>query len=146
MEYSKSINHVSVVCAFVSQCNICTLVATPEIHLQIYGTETIRAQNKFQALRTDRQQNVRLHHTQTYLASTLFAFHSSHLFQEYKIDLRLPLNNIRSTLWSSRTCSTAAQVSNLTTKIPKQTYHLSILLTVFISLSVTKKRLKSTKI
>jgi hypothetical protein len=63
------------------------------------------------------------------------------LFQECKIELRFPLNSIRSTLWSLRTGSTAAQVTNLTTIIPKQAYRRSILLTVFISLSVTKKRL-----
>jgi hypothetical protein len=73
--------------------------------------------------------------------SNLFAFHPSHLIQECKIDLRFPLNNIRSTLWSLRTGSTVAQVTNLTTTIPKQAYRRSILLTVFIQLSVTKKRL-----
>jgi hypothetical protein len=73
--------------------------------------------------------------------STLFAFHPIHLFQECKIALRFPLNSIRSTLWSLRNCSTATQVTNLTTTIPKQASCRSIHLTVLISLSVTRKRL-----
>jgi hypothetical protein len=77
--------------------------------------------------------------------STLFAFHPSHLFQERKIDLRLPLNYIRSTLWPLHTCSTAAQVTNPTTTIPKQAYRRSILLTAFISLRETRKRLNPPK-
>jgi len=52
MEYFQSIHHVCIVCAFVSKCNICKRVPTPEIHLQIYGTPKIRPQNKFQVLRT----------------------------------------------------------------------------------------------
>lgn len=37
MKYFKSTHHVCIVCAFISQCNICELVPTPEIHLQIHG-------------------------------------------------------------------------------------------------------------
>jgi hypothetical protein len=77
--------------------------------------------------------------------STLFAFHPSHLFQERKIDLRFPLKNIRSTLWPLRNCSTAALVTNPTSTIPKQAYRRSILLTAFISLRETRKRLNPPK-
>jgi len=38
MEYIKSLHHVCIVCVFASKCDICKLVPTPEIHLQIYGT------------------------------------------------------------------------------------------------------------
>ena len=51
MGYSQSIYHVCIVCELVSKCNICKIVPTPEIHLQIYGTPMCGL-IKFQILRT----------------------------------------------------------------------------------------------
>jgi len=78
--------------------------------------------------------------------STLLAIHPSHLLQEFKLDRKSPINNIRSTLWPLLTYSTAAKATNLTTKNTKQAQRRSILLTLFMSLSIAAKRLNPNRI
>jgi len=56
----------------------------------------------------DLKQNVCLQHAHSRQVNNLLAIHPSRLFQEYKIDLRLPLKNKRSRGCSLLTCSNTA--------------------------------------
>jgi hypothetical protein len=131
-------------------CCLCICTAVQYLHTCCYTGNTPpnlwnskQSEHKINSIHCDLTVNkMSAYTTRTHVPqSILFAFHPSHLFQERKIDHQFPLNSIRSTLWSLRNCSTAALVTNPTTTIPKQAYRRSILLTVFISQSVTKKRL-----
>ena len=92
---------------FLTKCNTCKLVPTPEICLQIYGTP-----NNVRTNSGPDTTNVNVNKKSAYITH-------SHFFQECKTDLRFPLNNVRSTLWSLCICSTIAQSTKLTTTNPK---------------------------
>jgi len=66
-----------VACVFVSKCNICKLVPTPEIYLENYGTlkKYVRRLNS-RYYEHERKQNVQKQ------PSVLLAIHPSHLFKE----------------------------------------------------------------
>jgi hypothetical protein len=130
------------VCLYRTAISI-NLVPTPEIHLQIYGTPknacaiyfTITTKlivNKMPAY------NIRSHVKQR----TLLGIHSSHLFHEWKIDLGFPQQYMTETVVITYRQFTA-QVTKLTTTITKHAKRRSILLKLFISLSIATKTLNS---
>jgi hypothetical protein len=64
LETSLGRLNVCILCAFASKHNVCKLVPTPEMHLQIYGTPKKSLRNiKSRYYDLDRKENVHLQHT-----------------------------------------------------------------------------------
>ena len=114
MEYFKSIRHVRSVCICMEVQYRQTCFYTGNICPNLWTCKHCVGKLNCRYYDLEHKHNVRLRHTQPSKQSALLAMHPSHFFQQRKIDLRFPLNNIWSKLWSLRPYSTPAEATKPT--------------------------------
>ena len=94
MEYFKSIHHVRSVCICIEVQYLQTCSYTGNICTNLWKSKQCVSKLNCRYYDLEHKHNVRLRHTRPSKQSALLAMHPSHLFQQRKIDLRFPLNNI----------------------------------------------------